>query len=105
VASLTRDPRSILNLYRKLLAVRRSSAALQAGTLELVASPTGTIAYRRAEGGDQFLVAANFSDSQVTIPMAGEWNIAIETTMHREDVVWDGSLGACDGVLLKRAVS
>jgi alpha-glucosidase len=41
------DPGSILHLYRRLLAARRSSPALQHGDLELLATPASALGWRR----------------------------------------------------------
>jgi alpha-glucosidase len=41
------DPGSILHLYRRLLAARRASPALQLGDLELIDAPEGVVIWRR----------------------------------------------------------
>ena len=53
VAAQRADPTSILHLYRRLLAARRASPALQLGTLELLDTPEGALAWRRAHDGDR----------------------------------------------------
>jgi alpha-glucosidase len=59
------DPDSILNLYRRLLEVRRSSPALREGSFTLLPSPEGTLAYERAAGDERFVMVINFSDASV----------------------------------------
>src|SRR5262249_48245853 len=49
--ALRADETSILHLYRRLLAVRRASPALQLGDLERLDAPDGTLAWRRAVPG------------------------------------------------------
>src|SRR5205814_450635 len=50
VETLDRKPRSILELYRRLFALRRRRQALTIGTKRLVEAPDNVIAYERAEG-------------------------------------------------------
>ncbi len=46
-AAQRRDPHSILHLYRRLLALRRTTPALQNGQAELLDAPDGVLAMRR----------------------------------------------------------
>jgi alpha-glucosidase len=56
------DPTSVLWLYRDLLLLRRSSAALRGGTLELLDAPEDVLCHvRTAEDGDVRVVAINFA--------------------------------------------
>ena len=50
-ATLRDDPSSILHLYRKLLDLRRSSAALRIGEMRVIDAPTGLVAWERTCGG------------------------------------------------------
>ncbi len=79
VAAQERDPASLLNCYRNLLALRRKSRALAGGSLEMhdVASlPRAVVAYRRAhgEGADQEAVDVylNFGRSPVKLDLRGQ---------------------------------
>ena len=74
VAAQDGDPRSLLNCYRRLLALRRSSPALQEGALVWSEQrlPRDVVAYARVldveghrERADVYL---NFSDQAVTLP-------------------------------------
>ena len=65
------DDSSILSLYRRLLALRRRSAALHAGRYRPVDdAPEACFVYRRTAGDDKKLVALNFSSApqEVTLP-------------------------------------
>jgi alpha-glucosidase len=60
VDSETRDPRSMLSLYRQLIALRRGSGALVTGAKRLLEAPGEVLAYERSEGRERLLVALNF---------------------------------------------
>jgi alpha-glucosidase len=67
-ASLGADPASILHLYRRLLAARRSSPALQGGSLTIIDGlPAGVLAYRRGAGSDRRTVLINFGSDVVVL--------------------------------------
>ncbi len=56
------DPDSSLSLYRRLIALRRKSAALHGGTYEAVEQAAeGCLAYVRAAGDDRKLIVLNLS--------------------------------------------
>ena len=62
------DPHSLLNVYRRLVRLRKSEAALRVGSVEILPSPAGTLVYRRAHGGRKLLVALNFGAKAKKIP-------------------------------------
>ncbi len=72
VAQHLDDPQSLLNLYRRLLAYRRSSADLQTADYEQLAAPEGCFAYRRGE----LTVALNFTDEVIELPFTGEVEVS-----------------------------
>ena len=55
-------PRSILNLYRRLLALRRENPALHAGSIDCVRSHSGILSYRRQHGPQSLLVLLNLTN-------------------------------------------
>ena len=61
VAAQEDDPRSMLNLHRALLRLRRAHPALSLGGLELAPAQDGALAYARAYGDDRVFVALNLS--------------------------------------------
>ena len=80
MATETGDDGSMLELYRRLLRLRRAEPALHAGAIELLDSPGGVLRYRRtapdgtATGHRVLEVAINFTDSPVGDSVApGEW--------------------------------
>jgi len=60
VAAQRDDGGSILHLYRRLLAARRRSPALQSGAIELHPPAEGVLAFRRVAGEDERHVVVNF---------------------------------------------
>ncbi|MEW6643185.1 MAG: alpha-amylase family glycosyl hydrolase [Pseudomonadota bacterium] len=77
------DPRSMLSLYRALIALRRARAELSLGSYEEL--PTGhadVLAYRRTHGGRHLLVLLNFSDQSVAVPLTAHGTIMLSTFMN-----------------------
>lgn len=74
------DPASMLEHYRRLLALRRRVPALHLGRMELLDAPDGVLRYRRRASVHQpglpsvVEVAVNFTDEPVVVPgMSGDW--------------------------------
>jgi alpha-glucosidase len=61
VAAQRGDPRSLLHLYRELLALRRAHPALHAGDFRRLASDPAVLAFERRAGSERALVALNFA--------------------------------------------
>ena len=85
VAVQLEDPGSVLNTYRRLLALRASSAALQTGTLRLLPdTDDGVVAYVRETGNEAVIVALNPNRAGRTWarpegPSDSTWRIALRT--------------------------
>jgi alpha-glucosidase len=83
------DPHSFLELYRRLLALRRAHAALHVGAMTLLESPAGTLAFVRAAQGERFLSALNFTEEAKMLaldePEAG--TVIVSTALDREGPV------------------
>ena len=65
------DPRSLLNFYRRLLAVRKASNALQTGSYAVYGEPhTDYLAFTRTSTEQTCLVLMNFSTEAhpITVP-------------------------------------
>jgi alpha-glucosidase len=86
------DPSSILHLYRRLLAARRGSPALQAGSWTALEARPGVLAYRRDSGDDRRVVAVNFS------PEMQEWRPPSELGALEIEVATSGD-GAFSGAI------
>jgi alpha-glucosidase len=74
--TLRADPGSILYLYRRLLAARRATPALQRGTLTLLAAPDGVLKYERRLGAERRTVVVNFAAEEVGCDAAGTVQVA-----------------------------
>ncbi|MEJ2351011.1 MAG: DUF3459 domain-containing protein [Anaerolineales bacterium] len=81
----------MLNLYRRLLAYRKSHPVLQRGDYQPVdPPPTNCFVYlRHIEGLDRLLVALNFSsdDVHLNLPQYGSGNLVISTHLDRTESV------------------
>jgi alpha-glucosidase len=69
VATERADPASLLNLYRRLIALRRQSQALSEGNYQSVATTGDLLAYLRRDGSERILVLLNLGTEPVTFEM------------------------------------
>jgi glycosidase len=94
VQSQLRDPDSHLNLYRRLLALRRGSAALRTGSyLPVDQVPAECFVFERSQGTERVLVAVNFSAEPRSIDAAGlAGRIAVSTRRANEGNAVEGAL-------------
>ncbi len=72
VARQTGDPASILSLYRRLLALRRSEAALSLGDWRHLHGDGAVFAYARRAGDRRLGIALNFTGTAQPMPIGGE---------------------------------
>jgi len=85
VAALREDQRSILTLYRRLIALRRAEPALSVGEYAPLESRGKVLAYQRLSGDRRLAILLNLSgDPQVHAagPLAGR--ILLSTHLDRE---------------------
>ncbi len=77
---------SHLNLYRRLLSLRRASRALRTGSyLPVDRVPPECFVFERSHGSERVLVAVNFSGERRSIDVAGfDGRIAVSTTRVNE---------------------
>lgn len=80
------DPDSHLSLYRRLLALRRGSAALRGGAYRpLDPVPPECFVFERVRGTERVLVAVNFSAGPVSVDLPGfSGRVAVSTHHARE---------------------
>jgi alpha-glucosidase len=67
VAEQSRDPASIYQLYRKLIALRREQPALRHGTYRPIVASEDLLLYMREFAGDRILVALNLGSEPTTV--------------------------------------
>ena len=87
VAAQSRDPRSMLALTRALLALRRATPALHAGSHESVAGvPDDCLVYIRKWEGQRYLVALNLGARAQVLSLSGigRGRIVLSTGMDRD---------------------
>lgn len=86
VATEIDDPQSLLSYYRGWISARRSSNALEKGTLTLLDGPRSILAFTRDSGADRVLVVHNLGDQPATVgPLS--LSTAGFTTIHADSDV------------------
>jgi alpha-glucosidase len=105
VAVQIKDPYSILNLYRKLFALRRHSPALSGGSYQPVEVGGDDIfAYLRKDLDEKQLVVLNFSGhAQQGNVSLGNGQILLSTHLDRQEIVSlrQVELRPYEGVIIK----
>lgn len=88
VESQSADPKSILTLYRRLIALRRAHGALAYGEYEPIAMTGDLLAYIRRLGGQRFLTTLNFGNDPHAVAFAAavraRGKIVVSTHLDRE---------------------
>jgi alpha-glucosidase len=65
VATLEQDDRSLLNLYRELIALRRTNPIMVTGSLQAVSAENSVLRYERVGSEGRMLVLLNLSNDPV----------------------------------------
>jgi alpha-glucosidase len=96
------DANSVLAMYRRLLALRRSLAPLQRGSIALHAgSDEDVLAYVREHEGERVFVAINFrlEPRRLQLP-EGDWQLAVSTAGDdAPGLDWDRRLAPLEAVI------
>ncbi len=108
VAAQRRDPASTANLYRRLLTLRRSHAALVAGEQRVLGIedglPAGLLGVERRLGDEALVTLAEMSgaDAKLDPRWASGWAIVLDSAGpgEREGTVFDGTVGADSALVL-----
>jgi alpha-glucosidase len=106
VESQAADSTSILTLYHRLIALRRTHPALAHGDYEPVAMTGDLLAYVRKLGAQRFLIALNLGNDPHAVsfaaPVGSRGKIAISTHLDREGEIVDRDLNlrANEGVVI-----
>jgi alpha-glucosidase len=106
VAEQRKDPASILNLYRRLIAIRRASPALLDGAYRTVMVRSNLFIFARIETSERMLIVLNLGgDAVVADPGKNVWKgtIAASTAADRDGEVVAGgvSLRAHEGLVVR----
>jgi alpha-glucosidase len=99
-------PDSLLNLYRRLITLRRKEPVLMTGGFRLISSPPDLLAFYRFEGESAFLVLLNFGqEEQVFRPKQNllRGRVVLSTGMDREgeNLCREVRVRRDEGVILK----
>ena len=70
VSAQEADPGSMLNFYKRLLALRRERLALALGDMRLLETTDGVLAYERSFEDERLVIALNLTSQ----PVAFEWS-------------------------------
>lgn len=73
------DPGSLLNYYRRLIAVRNAEPGLQSTVYTEIARDGGLWVYRRGTGADEVIVALNFSSNSTKWSLPGAARLDLMT--------------------------
>jgi alpha-glucosidase len=94
VAAQMADPRSMLNLTRTLLRLRRESSALSIGSYTHVDdTPADCFAYWRTAGDERLLIALNFSSEERSLSLGDDsLRIDLSTLLDRDQERPGGTL-------------
>jgi alpha-glucosidase len=97
VAAQRDEAKSMLALYRRLIALRRAEPALEVGRFELVETQGEVLAYvrRSRRGESDFLIALNLGAQPRRVPLPrphASGAIALSTHLDRVDESLDGAL-------------
>jgi alpha-glucosidase len=74
------DPRSMLALYKRLIALRRAEPSLETGNLEILSGTDQVLTYLR---GDRFLIALNLGGRPQRTALALNGTVALSTHLER----------------------
>ncbi len=98
------DEGSILHLYRRLLAERKASGALQTGDQDLLDAPSGVLAWDRTLGEDRRRVLVNFTEAPVAVgDLAAGWITSVATDGAGEGAAAPTELAADQALVLRPA--
>jgi alpha-glucosidase len=103
------DPTSMLSLYRRLIALRRTEPALSVGTYTPAVADGDLLAYTREAQGKRFLIVLNLGHrpSQFSLQATGPGQIVVATETSREQhrVTDRLLLSGDDGVVIELEAS
>jgi alpha-glucosidase len=90
VSALQADPRSILYLYRRMIAVRRDNPALSIGRFISRGVSNDVYVFERSKGNARVMVALNFANDSRPIPFSPYLptaRVMLSTCLDRSDMI------------------
>jgi len=102
VQSLRENPRSILNLYRRLVELRRHNSALTRGAINAIRIQGNVLLYERSHGDDRTVIILNLGHEPACVSHT-PGRLLLSTYLDRDgnDVVGDASLRADEGIIVE----
>jgi alpha-glucosidase len=104
VAVESRDPASILSLYRRLIALRRAEPCLSIGSWHGVSADADVLVFQRSHGEQRLWIVLNFAAEprMFTLPVGSPATILLSTHLDREGPAeGDLRLAGAEGVILR----
>ncbi len=99
VAAQAADPRSMLSLYRRLIALRKTSPALLQGAIAAVRADGSVLSYERRSAEQRLGIHLNLGDATRSVTV-GAGRILVSSHGHHDVVAGRLSLGPAEGVVL-----
>jgi alpha-glucosidase len=102
VAAQAADPRSMLALHRRLIALRRERPALHAGTIAGLHAEGDVLMFERRRGAERLLVALNLGRAPQRLHLAAPGRVLLSTHMDRDAAIGGIlELRASEGMVLE----
>jgi alpha-glucosidase len=103
VEALRESRRSILNLYRRLIDLRRDKPVLTHGSIDAVTVQGNILRYERRQGDQRLVIALNLAHERARVLSLPSGRLLLSTDLDRagEDVGGSASLGADEGIIVQ----
>jgi alpha-glucosidase len=103
VEALRESRRSILNLYRRLIDLRRDKPVLTHGSIDAVTVQGNILRYERRQGDQRLVIALNLAHARARALSLPAGRLLLSTDLDRagEDVGGSASLGADEGIIVQ----
>jgi alpha-glucosidase len=101
IAVQCQNPDSLLNLYKRLLWLRKATPALHRGSYTYQPSSDNTFVYMREAEGERYLIALNMGNDETQIDLPTSGRTVLHThKIETNDVDEQLALGANEGVIV-----
>jgi alpha-glucosidase len=103
VEGLRESRRSILNLYRRLIDLRRDKPVLTHGSIDAVTVQGNILRYERRQGDQRLVIALNLAHERARVLSLPSGRLLLSTDLDRagEDVGASASLRADEGIIIQ----
>jgi alpha-glucosidase len=102
VEGLRESRRSILNLYRRLIDLRRDKPVLTHGSIDAVTVQGNILRYERRQGDQRLVIALNLAHERARVSLpSGRLLLSTDLDRAGEDVGASASLSADEGIVIQ----